>query len=255
MASLIDRVDVIGVGISAINMPTALATIDSWIGAKAHEYVCVCTVHTVMECRRSARLRDVVNASGMTTPDGMPLVWLARLDGRKDVGRVYGPDLLLAMADHSISRRYRHFFYGGRPGVAAQLINRLQQRFPGLSVAGSYTPIVGSVDELCTQEAAEAINRTAPDIVWVGISSPKQDLWMNQMRSRLNAPVLIGVGAAFDFHAGLVPQAPGWMQRAGLEWLFRLIQEPRRLWKRYLVDNPWFVWEVLLQKARWKRFA
>ena len=139
--------------------------------------------------------------------------------------------------------------------MAAQLINRLQQRFPGLSVAGSYTPIVGSVDELCTQEAAEAINRTAPDIVWVGISSPKQDLWMNQMRSRLNAPVLIGVGAAFDFHAGLVPQAPGWMQRAGLEWLFRLIQEPRRLWKRYLVDNPWFVWEVLLQKARWKRFA
>jgi N-acetylglucosaminyldiphosphoundecaprenol N-acetyl-beta-D-mannosaminyltransferase len=246
-----ERVNILGVGVSAINMQDALSTIDGWIATGAREYVCVCPVHSIMECRRSEEVRSVFNHAGMVTPDGMPVVWVARWSGHPNVSRVYGPDLMLATLER---QRHRHFFYGGGPGVARRLVDIMQRRFKGLDAAGFLEPKFAPLDELCTPETAEAINASKPDVVWVGMSSPKQDLWMARMRPMLEAPVLIAVGAAFDFHTGAVKQAPRWMQRSGLEWAFRLAMQPRRLWRRYLIDNPWFIWELALQKSRLKAF-
>jgi N-acetylglucosaminyldiphosphoundecaprenol N-acetyl-beta-D-mannosaminyltransferase len=250
-----ERLNVLGVGISLINMRSALEQISRWIRDRDPHYVSVCTVHTVMECQRDERLRRVVNAAGMTTPDGVPLVWLSRWAGFRFVSRVYGPDLMLAVFAQSAPAGYRHFLYGGREGVADRLAVVLGRRFPGVQIVGTYTPPLAAADELCNDATVSVINASHADIVWVGVSSPKQELWMSCMRSRLEAPVLVGVGAAFDFHTGAVRQAPGWMQRAGLEWLFRLIQEPRRLWRRYLIDNPWFAFEVGRQKLGLKRYS
>ncbi len=249
-----ERVNVLGVGVSPINMPMALDQLGRWIAQGDREYISVCNVHSVMECRRDVRLRKIVNAAGMTTPDGMPLVWVARLSGRRHVARVYGPDLMLAELQSSLGTGHSHYFYGGRPGVADRLAAEMQRRFPGIRIAGTFTPPIASADQLCSEQTAELINRAGPDIVWVGISSPKQEFWMACMRPLLHAPVLIGVGAAFDFHSGTVAQAPRWMQRAGLEWLFRVLTEPRRLWRRYLIDNPWFLFELGRQKLGLKRF-
>jgi N-acetylglucosaminyldiphosphoundecaprenol N-acetyl-beta-D-mannosaminyltransferase len=248
------RLNVLGVGISLINMPMALAQLDRWIAEQDRRYVSVCTVHTVMECRRSETLRRIVNAAGMTTPDGMPLVWLSRLAGHRYVSRVYGPDLMLAELAASVPAGHRHFLFGGRAGVADRLAQIMRQKFPGIRIVGTFSPPLGTGKELCTPETAALINEAQPDIVWVGVSSPKQEVWMACMRPLLEAPVLIGVGAAFDFHTGGVRQAPRWMQRSGLEWLFRLWQEPRRLWHRYLVDNPWFLLELARQKLGLKRY-
>jgi N-acetylglucosaminyldiphosphoundecaprenol N-acetyl-beta-D-mannosaminyltransferase len=246
----IPRVDVLGVGVSAINMDTALEVIDRWITAGAQKYVCVTGVHGVMESQRDESLRRIHNAAGLVTPDGMPLVWLSRLHGRRNTSRVYGPDLLLEVCDRSLATGYRHFFYGGQEGVGERLVERLCRRFPGLIVAGTYAPPFRALTADEELEAVRLINAAKPDIVWVGLSTPKQERWMAQHVGQLSAPVLIGVGAAFDFHAGVKRQAPRWMQRSGLEWLFRLASEPRRLWKRYLVNNPLFVWLTLLQMWR-----
>jgi N-acetylglucosaminyldiphosphoundecaprenol N-acetyl-beta-D-mannosaminyltransferase len=246
-----ERVNILGVGVSAVNMDQALERIDVWVADGKRQYVCVCPVHSIMECRRSEVVRAIFNAAGMVTPDGMPVVWAARWSGHPHVGRVYGPDLMLAVLER---QRHRHFFYGGGPGVAKRLAESMKRRFPQVDIAGILEPPFAPLDQLCTPEAAQAINDSRPDVVWVGMSSPKQDRWMAQMRPLLDAPVLIAVGAAFDFHTGAVRQAPLWMQRSGLEWLFRLAVEPRRLWRRYLVDNPWFLWELALQKTGLRRF-
>jgi N-acetylglucosaminyldiphosphoundecaprenol N-acetyl-beta-D-mannosaminyltransferase len=249
------RVNILGVGISAITMQTALAVIDGWIARREPHYVCVATVHGVMECQRDPALRRIYNRSGLTTPDGMPLVWLSRLSGFPSVERVYGPDLLLALCEHGLDRGYRHFFYGGGPGVAEALAARLRARFPGLQIVGTYTPPFRPLTPAEDAAVVATINAAGPDIVWVGLSTPKQDRWMAEHVGRLTAPVLIGVGAAFDFHSGRKRQAPRWMQRSGLEWLFRLSQEPRRLWRRYLIYNPLFVALVLLQWSGLRRYS
>ena len=243
--------NILGVGVSAINMETALAAIDGWIASRGREYVCVCPVHSIMECRRSEEVRSVFNHAGLVTPDGMPVVWVARWNGYPMVSRVYGPDLMLVALERE---RHRHFFYGGGPGVAQRLADVMQRRFGRLEVAGFHEPRFAPLGELTTPETAALINAAKPDIVWVGMSSPKQDLWMARMRGLLEVPVLIAVGAAFDFLTGTVRQAPRWMQRSGLEWAFRLAVQPRRLWRRYLIDNPWFIWELMLQKSRLKVF-
>jgi len=248
-----ERVNVLGVGVSLVNMDRALDQIDQLIKAGDRTYVCVCSVHGVMECQRSDELRRIFNSAGMVTPDGMPLVWLAR--GRDpQVTRVYGPDLMLAEFQRSTTSGHRHFLYGGGPGVAKRLAAAMSSRFPGLKIAGTLEPPFAPLDQLTSPEAAASINSAGADVVWVGISSPKQERWMAKMRPLLQAPVLIGVGAAFDFHSGTVRQAPPWMQRSGLEWLFRLITEPRRLWKRYLVNNPWFLWALALQRLGLRRY-
>ncbi|MHB8590009.1 MAG: WecB/TagA/CpsF family glycosyltransferase [Candidatus Dormibacteraceae bacterium] len=251
---MIERINVLGVGVSGVNMPLAVDQIEEWVRNGDRQYVCVCPVHSIMECRRSPEVRRVFNAAGMVTPDGMPIVWVAHASGHRDVGRVYGPDLMLALLERSSHTGHRHFFYGGGAGVAKRLADRLRERFPSLQLAGIHEPPFAPLDRLCTDETADLINAAKPDVVWIGMSSPKQDRWMACMRGRLDAPVLIAVGAAFDFHSGVVRQAPRWMQRSGLEWTYRLATDPRRLWRRYLVDNPWFVWELGLQKTGLKKF-
>ena len=244
------RVDVLGVGVSAVTMDQALGTIDDWITTGAQEYVCVTGVHGVIESQRDERLRQIHNSAGLVTPDGMPLVWWSRRSGFPATQRVYGPDLLLACCERSLMTGYRHYFFGGQEGVADLLARRMRRRFPGLAIAGTCSPPFHLPSPQDDDEIVRRINQSQPDIVWVGLSTPKQEVWMAEHVGRINAAVLIGVGAAFDFHAGLKPQAPGWMQRSGLEWLFRLGCEPRRLWRRYLVNNPLFVWLALVQVWR-----
>jgi N-acetylglucosaminyldiphosphoundecaprenol N-acetyl-beta-D-mannosaminyltransferase len=249
MSPGVPRVDVLGVGVSAIDMTLALETFEAWIAHREQHYVCVTGVHGVMESQRDERLRQIHNAAGLVTPDGMPLVWLSRWRGHTSVARVYGPDLLLACCQRSIAGRYSHYFYGGGEGVADQLAERLSTRFPGLRVAGTYAPPFRALTPAEDEAIVQRINDARPDIVWVGLSTPKQERWMDAHVGRLRAPVLVGVGAAFDFHAGLKRQAPVWMQRSGFEWLFRMLTEPRRLGPRYLVNNPAFLWRLAREAA------
>jgi N-acetylglucosaminyldiphosphoundecaprenol N-acetyl-beta-D-mannosaminyltransferase len=203
-------------------------------------------MHGVMESQQDVHLRQIHNDAGLVTPDGMPLVWLCWLKGYRTAERVYGPDLMLAFCDRSESKGYRHYFYGASPAVLEALTNRLLERYPRLVVAGSYAPPFRQLDAIEDTLIIERIRRAAPDIVWVGLSTPKQERWMADHVERLGVPVLIGVGAAFDFHSGFKRQAPRWMQRNGLEWLFRLATEPRRLYRRYLINIPLFAWYLAL---------
>jgi N-acetylglucosaminyldiphosphoundecaprenol N-acetyl-beta-D-mannosaminyltransferase len=241
------RANVLGVGISAIDMSAAVATVRRWICSGEHHYVCVTGVHGVMECQRDDALRRIHNSSGLTTPDGMPLVWLSRLLGFGHVERVYGPDLMLALCEESQRSGYRHFLYGGGEGVADLLEAKLRDRFPGLKVVGTYTPPFRALTQAEDAALVASINSSGADIVWIGLSTPKQERWMAEHLGRIEAPVMVGVGAAFDFHSGAKRQAPKWMQRSGLEWLFRFTQEPKRLWQRYLINNPQFLACVVLQ--------
>jgi N-acetylglucosaminyldiphosphoundecaprenol N-acetyl-beta-D-mannosaminyltransferase len=243
----IPRANILGVGVSAINPAQALQTIDGWIHRREQKYVCVTGVHGIMESQRDTKLKEIHNHAGLVTPDGMPLVWLSRLKGFRWVERVYGPDLMLAICEQSLVKGYRHYFYGGAKDVAEKLVTRLTRQFSGLQIAGFWSPPFRPLTRDEDEELIQLMNGTQPDIVWVGLSTPKQEYWMHQHLGRVRAPVMIGVGAAFDFHAGVKRQAPRWMQKSGLEWSFRLLTEPRRLWRRYLINNPMFLWMVLLQ--------
>ncbi len=246
--------NILGVHVNAITMADALQAVNSWICSQDPHYICVTPAHTIMECYDHSDLRDIYNHSGLTTPDGMAIVWLLRSKGFCFVERVYGPDLMRKVCQQGVEKGYRHYFYGGAPGVAEKLSAVLQQQYPGLQVVGVDSP---PFRKLTAEEvkAEQARIRTAnPDIVWVGIGSPRQDIWMSKYIDRLNVPVLVGVGAAFDFLSGNKRQAPGWVQRNGLEWFYRLVSEPRRLWRRYLLGYPRFGVLVVLQALGLLRF-
>jgi N-acetylglucosaminyldiphosphoundecaprenol N-acetyl-beta-D-mannosaminyltransferase len=249
-----ERTEILGVAVSSITLDDAAATIERWIAARSRNYVCVTGVHGVMESRRDERLRKIHNAAGMVTPDGMPLVWLSRLLGKTRTQRVYGPELMRRMTMVSARRGYRQFYYGGAEGVAEKLRQNLIAAHPELQVAGVLCPPFRQLTTQEDQTIVDAINAARPDIVWVGLSTPKQEFWMASHLGRIDAPVMVGVGAAFDFLAGTKRQAPLWMQRNGLEWLFRLCSEPRRLWRRYAYIVPGFiclaVGELLLRMWR-----
>lgn len=234
-------------------MAQALDWIARWIEERQRAYVVVTNVHTVMETQFRPEYRAIVNQAGMVAPDGMPLVLLSRWLGRYHVERVYGPDLMQELSGLSVARGYRQYYFGGAEGTPDILAELLQRQFPGLIVVGKHSPPFRSLTPEEDHAVVDMINRANPDVVWVGLGCPKQDLWIADHRDRLNAPVLIGVGAAFDFLSGQKKQAPRWMMRYSLEWLFRLCQEPRRLWRRYLLYNPLFVFLVILQIARLRR--
>ena len=205
-------------------------------------YVCVCNVHTVMASREDPELRSALLGASLNVPDGQPLVWALNALGHSLSDRVYGPELMARACARAASSGQRFYLYGGRNQRAlVQLALNLRQRYPGLPIVGGYSPPHRPLSEEEQAAVVAEINDASPDVVWVGIGVPKQEKWMAKLRPVLHAPVLIGVGAAFDFHAGLVPQAPPWLQRAGLEWAYRLAHEPRRLWRRYLRYNPRFV--------------
>ncbi len=244
----VESTDILGVAINAINMQTAIATIENWIERQEKHYVCICTVHTIVECQRDPRFKEIVNGAGLRTPDGMPLVWLQRWARKNNVSRVCGPDLLPALCARSERTGHRHFFYGGALGVAEELAAELSAKHPGLHVVGVYTPPMLALGEIEAKEVIDTINDARPDIVWVGLGTPKQDFWIANHRPLLCAPALIAVGAAFDFHSGRIRRAPKWMQRSGIEWLFRLSQDPKRLMRRYTIDNVRFVSMVIRRK-------
>jgi len=252
---MLKRVNIIGVHVSAINMGQALDRIQLWIDDNQEEshYVCVTSAHGLIEAQQDIEFRRILNQSGLTTPDGMSIVWILKLSGQEHVSRVYGPDLALAVFERGLDHEWRHFFYGGAPEIPGLLSEKMQERFSGLIVAGTYSPPFRELTAGEEETIAEIINRSDPDILWIGISTPKQERWMAKFAPRVNVPVLIGVGAAFDFLAGKKKQAPLWMQRNGLEWFFRLLTEPRRLWKRYS-KLPWFVALVVAQKLGLKRY-
>ncbi len=251
---MIEKVNILGIGISAIQMDDAISKMEEWIEKNEPHYVCVCPVSTIMECQRDERLRDIVNSAGLATPDGMSIVWLSKLSGYPHTERVYGPDLMLAFCRVAQEKGYSNFFYGGANDVPEKLVQNLRKRFPRLKVAGTYLPPFRSLTQEEDQAVIEMINKASPDVIWVGISTPKQDKWMADHLGSVAAPVMVGVGAAFNFLSGEVKQAPKWMQRNGLEWLFRLYQEPGRLWYRYLVYNPLFVLNLALQWIGLRKF-
>jgi N-acetylglucosaminyldiphosphoundecaprenol N-acetyl-beta-D-mannosaminyltransferase len=237
------RYNVLGVGISALTFADARDLLVGVRNTAPAGYVCCATAHGLVEARRDPTLRDLYNASWLTTPDGMPLVWLAP----PGTQRVYGPDLMLAVCDAGRRVGLRHYFYGGVEGVAPLLAAKLTQRFPGLAVAGTFTPSFQPFDEAELAGLRAALTRARPDIVWVGLGTPKQELFMGQYSKSLDAGAFVGVGAAFDFHSGRVRQAPKWLRSLGLEWLFRFCAEPRRLAWRYLKTNPLFLFHVAAQ--------
>ena len=248
----IKKINVLGVGISAINLDQATDIIVDWTEHRQKQYVCVTPAHGIMECHRDANLQKIFNCSGLTTPDGMSVVWLLKILGYRNVSRVYGPDLMESICQYtSDNRRFRHFIYGGAEGVPELLSEMLRIDFPNLNVVGTCSPPFRPITAEEDDDIITQINATEPDIVWVGISTPKQERWMSDHIDSLNASVLIGVGAAFDFLSGTKKQAPKWIQRSGFEWLFRLFNEPQRLWRRY-IEYPYFLVLVLSQLLRLK---
>ena len=248
-----NKINLLGVGVNILNIDLCLGIIDNWIHERQRNYVCVVPAHSIMDAYHDPDFRNILNSSGLTTPDGMSIVWIMKLKGHSNVSRVYGPDLLLSLCESGIDHGYRHYFYGGHKGVLEELIKKLEKRYSGISIAGSYSPPFRELTPEEDHEIAQKINDTGADIVWVGISSPKQEVWMANHLGKIEAPVMIGVGAAFDFLSGRKRQAPRWIQRSGFEWLFRLATEPKRLWPRYR-QYPKFVLLVLAQLIGLKKF-
>jgi N-acetylglucosaminyldiphosphoundecaprenol N-acetyl-beta-D-mannosaminyltransferase len=234
--------EILGIPIVLSDYEGVMDWMDAMIRARRRVCVSAAAVHLIMVAQEDARTREAV-LSATIVPDGQPLVWALRALGHRHASRVYGPDLMALYCERAASRtRARMFLYGGRDERALErLTEALRARFPGLDIVGGCSPPYRELTEAERDAVATEINESGADVVWVGTGQPKQEKWMAEMRDRLTAPVLVGVGAAFDFHAGIVPQAPSWMQRTGLEWVFRLAREPRRLWRRYARYNPRFV--------------
>lgn len=236
--------------VSIINMKETLNSLQDWVNSRDTNYICCVPAHAVMDVYDHPELTEVYEGSGLNTPDGMAIVWLLRWAGHKNVERVYGPDLLLAACAYGLQRGWKHYFYGGTSEAVEKLSATLQSKFSGLKVVGTESPPFRPLSADEETATIERIQAARPDIVWVGLGSPKQEIWMHEHVNSLGVPVLVGVGAAFDFLSGNKPQAPTWVQRSGLEWLYRLVSEPRRLWKRYLIGYPRFVWLVLKERIR-----
>lgn len=241
------RIVILGVPVNVTSMPDTLRIIGNWIAERQTRYICASDVHSIMRAQDDPDHMRALNSADMVLADGVPVVWVSRLRGARSAQRVCGPDLMLAACGHSLETGWSHYFYGGAEGVAETLAARLAERFPGLKVAGTECPPFRPLTNDETQAVLQRITEAEPDIVWVGLGCPKQEAWMLQHRAALPGKVLIGVGAAFDFHTGRVARAPVWMQSSGLEWAHRLASEPGRLWRRYLLQAPRFVFANVRQ--------
>ncbi len=237
----------------AVQIQDVIDRMKTWIASHSGcHFVAVTGVHGIMEAQHDPSFRQVLSRADMIVPDGMPLVWFARKQGHALARRVYGPELMETFC-RTTGARYRHFFYGGAPGVAQQLAESLQGRY-GVCVAGTYSPPFRPLTSEEDEKIVRLIHAAQPDVLWVGLGTPKQERWMYAHRDSLHVAVLVGVGAAFDLLTGRVRQAPIWMRESGLEWLFRLIQEPRRLWRRYLIYGFEFMWNASLEFLGSHRF-
>ena len=249
------RVNVLGVGVHAVNMQQAVSYLIEAALRRQKGYVCVTGVHGVMEAQNDERFREILNTSLLTTPDGMPTVWVGKATGHSTMGRVFGPDLMLNLCRESVPLQLKHFLYGGTPGIAQELKRNLQQRFPGLHVVDTYTPPFRPLNAEERSQLANKVCEAKPDIFWVGLSTPKQERFMAEYLPKLNATIMIGVGAAFDLHTGRMKDSPEWIKNNGLQWAHRLVQDPRRLWKRYFVNNPKFLAAITAQLTGIRRYS
>jgi len=246
---------VLGVDVDAVDMEGALQRVTSALEGPCKGYVCVAGVHGVMEAQRNPQLLDIYAASEMTIPDGMPLAWVGRIQGHHAMQRVTGPDLMLEIFRRKEFAHVTHFFYGGREGIAAELRDKLTTQFPWTKIVGTYTPPFRELSGSEASQLIEAIATLKPDIIWVGISTPKQEIFMARYLPLLHAKLMFGVGAAFDFHTGQIRDCSDWIKRAGLQWLHRLLQDPKRLWRRYLRNNPAFLWRIAIQLLKAQKSA
>ncbi len=238
---------ILGLPVQAIDYTTTMQSIRGWVADRRRPaaYLVQTNVATIVNAQRDTIYRCAVYNSSLSVPDGMPLVWMLRLKGHDLRARVYGPDLMLLMSEEAAKQGWRCFLYGGMEGVPEMLQRVLESRFPGINIVGKYSPPFRPLTREEDEKVCDMINSTKPDIVWVGLGSPKQDIWMYEHYEKLDASVLHGVGAAFDFLTGRVQQAPRWIMNIGLEWLFRLAQEPKRLWRRYTYTNILFLYYLL----------
>ena len=241
-AASMKRRDILGVPIAMTDYADVMDVMEEMVASRARGWICTAAVHALMMARDDAEMRDALTRATITVPDGVPVVWAAKMLGESLPHRVYGPELMRRFCDRSAERGHRVWLYGGRDqGALVQLALNLRRRHPGIRIVGGYSPPFHQLSESEDEVIASQINADRPDVLWVGIGAPKQEKWMARMRDRLDVPVMCAVGAAFDFHAGRVSQAPSWMQERGLEWIYRIAQEPRRLLPRYLETNPRFM--------------
>jgi N-acetylglucosaminyldiphosphoundecaprenol N-acetyl-beta-D-mannosaminyltransferase len=249
-----DSFKVLGVRVDAVQIPDVISRMIQWIEMReVGNYIAVTGMHGVMEAQHSASFKGILNGASLVVADGMPLVWVGKAHRYPLRRRVYGPELMETFC-RVTGGRFGHFFYGGAPGVAEKLGEVMEQRF-GIRVAGAYSPPFRRLNRDEEHSLIDLLRTSRPDILWVGLSTPKQEAWMAEYRERAGVPVLVGVGAAFDFFTGRTRQAPTWMREHGFEWLFRLSTEPRRLWRRYLVYGSQFAWNVALELTGIKRFT
>ena len=248
------RANILGVGISAISMTQAIHYSDLLLQSTSDGYVCVTGVHGIMEAQYDEELRSALNASFLTTPDGMPTVWVGKWQGLKSITRVSGPEYMLEMCKLSVERGYKHFLYGGKPGTAEQLQASLISRFPGLQITGTFTPPFRPLNHEEELDLERQIRASGAHILWCGISTPKQERFMAKYSGKLPVKLMVGVGAAFDVHSGTTKDAPDWVKNAGLHWLVRMVRDPKRLAGRYLKNNPKFIWLMGLQMAGLRKF-
>ena len=248
--------EVLGVQVHAVQTQDVVARMEEWIRNHSRCHTIAPTgMHGIVEAQHDPSFREILNLTDAVVPDGMPLVWLGRRRGHHLPRRVYGPDLMLEFCEKTAGRSYRHFFYGGEPGVPERVAESLKRRFPTIEVCGTFSPPMRLLDPEEDKEIAALISRAAPDVLWVGLGTPKQERWMHEHRDQLHVPVLVSVGAAFDILSGRRNQAPRWMRERGLEWLFRLLQEPRRLWRRYLIYGAEFIAYLAADRLRVKDFG
>jgi N-acetylglucosaminyldiphosphoundecaprenol N-acetyl-beta-D-mannosaminyltransferase len=245
---------ILGVHVDAVQIRDVIKQMEAWIaeGSNCHS-IAFASMHGISEANKDSQFKAIMNGTDLIAPDGMPLVWLGRLRGHSLNRRVYGPELMETFCRET-GVRYRHYFYGGAEGVAKNLAVSLQKKFH-ICVAGTFSPPFRKLTKEEDDALVDRIHQTAPDVLWVGLGAPKQEIWMHEHRGRLRVPVLLGVGAAFDLNSGRLRQAPAWMREHGLEWLFRLAVEPRRLWKRYLVRIPGAIWSISLEAMQFRKFS
>jgi N-acetylglucosaminyldiphosphoundecaprenol N-acetyl-beta-D-mannosaminyltransferase len=256
-----DSFHVLGVRIDTVQIREVLDQMRQWILSRRDSrdllchYIAVTNIHGITESLRDPVFKRILDASDLCVPDGMPVIWLGRHRGHRLTRRVYGPDVMMEFCSREDTRDCSHFFYGGAPGVAEELAATLTSRFPGLRVGGTCSPPFRPLTPEEDEQIVAQIKQAAPDVLWVGLGCPKQEIWMYEHRDRLAVPVMIGVGQAFDIHAGKLRQAPLWMREHGLEWFFRICLEPRRLLRRYVVNIVQFAFNVALESLGMKTFA
>jgi N-acetylglucosaminyldiphosphoundecaprenol N-acetyl-beta-D-mannosaminyltransferase len=244
---------VLGVRVHAVQIPDVIAQMERWIAERNQcHFIAVTGMHGVTEAQHDSRFKQMLNSADLVVPDGMPLVWLGRCRGHSLRRRVYGPELMETFCRATRSN-YRHFLYGGMPGVPTALAGILESKY-GINVAGICSPPFHELSEREDEKIVSSIYSVEPDVLWVGLSTPKQERWMYEHRHRLRVPVVIGVGAAFDLNSGRIRQAPSWMREHGLEWAYRLLREPKRLWRRYLIYGPEFLWRVASELSGLRKF-